>query len=496
MTHNDVVQTRSGPVRGTVGDGVRSFLGIPYAASPAGKFRFAAPQPPEPWTEVLPADRFGPTPPKAPYPAPLDVILREVEVPGDDWLTVNVWTPEHVDVPLPVLVWIHGGAFVNGNAAIPTYGGGPFARDGVVMVSLNYRLGVEGFALLADATAPANRGILDQIAALEWVRDNIAAFGGDPANVTICGESAGAMSVITLLTSPRAAGLFARAIAQSGTVQGAVAPEDAALVTAAVAEVLGIEPTAAAFADVAPEAVIAAQRAVVADVAATRDATRYGPTVIASGMTLPPVIDGEVVPIHPMAAIAGGAGADVPLLTGSNRDEYRLFLVPTGVAAAMTEEGLAGFTAAAGIPGPVLSRYRANRPDAHPGDVLCALLGDAFFRLPAFAVADARLASSAGTWVYEFAWPTPVADLGACHAVEIGFVFDNLAATGNDELAGADAPQSLADVMHAAWVAFARHGDPGWERHDSSRPVMVFDGDGASLAHDLRADERTIWVVG
>ena len=424
------------------------------------------------------------------------MILREVEVPGDDWLSVNVWTPEHVDVPLPVLVWIHGGAFVNGNAAVPAYGGHAFARDGVVLVSLNYRLGVEGFALLPDAAAPANRGILDQIAALEWVRDNVAAFGGDPANVTICGESAGAMSVITLLTSPRAAGLFAKAIAQSGTVQGAVAPDDAWLVTAAVAEAVGIEPTAAAFAAVAPKAIIEAQRAVVVDVAATRDANKYGPTVVASGMTLPPVIDGDVLPMHPMAAIVGGVGADVPLLTGTNRDEYRLFLVPTGVAAAMTEEGLSGFTAAAGIPGSVVSQYRANRADSRPGDILCALLGDAFFRLPAFAVADARLAAPAGTWLYEFAWSTSVADLGACHAVEIGFVFDNLAAAGNDELAGADAPQSLADVTHAAWVAYARDGDPGWERYDTSRPVMVFDGDGASLTHDLRADERKIWVAG
>jgi para-nitrobenzyl esterase len=499
MNHSDVVQTSSGPVRGTVRDGVRSFLGIPYAAPPIGTLRFAAPQPPEPWTDVLVADSFGPTPPKAAYLPPIDGILIETEVPGDGWLSVNVWAPEPVDgalpfhAPLPVLVWIYGGAFVNGNSAIPAYGGHAFARDGVILVSLNYRLGVEGFALLADAPAPANRGILDQIAALEWVRANIAAFGGDPANVTISGESAGAMSVTTLLVSPRASGLFAKAIAQSGTVQGAVTADDAALVTAAVAAALGTPATATAFAGIDPETMIGAQSRVTTELAATRDPAKFGASVVASSMAFPPVIDGDVLPVHPMAAVASGSGAGIPLLTGTNREEYRLFLVPSGLAGALTSEMLDGFTAAAAIPDKVVEVYRANRPDVIPGDLLSDLLGDAYFRLPAFAVADARR-SAAGTWLYEFGWPSPVLGLGACHALEIGFVFDNLNEPGGAKLTGPAAPQPLADLMHAAWVAFARDGDPGWARYDGSRPVMVFDGDGTTLVRDLRGDERSVWT--
>src|ERR1022692_3151294 len=189
--------TRYGTLRGRLSDGVVSFLGVPYAASPTGTLRFAAPKPPAAWTGVRDSGAFGPTPPKPDYPKPFDTLLAEPNIAGDDWLNLNIWTPDPTANGLPVLVWIHGGAFANGNSAIPVYDGHAFARDGVVLVTINYRLGIDGFALLPDP--PANRGLLDQIAALEWVRDNITAFGGDQASVTIFGESAGAMSVTTLL---------------------------------------------------------------------------------------------------------------------------------------------------------------------------------------------------------------------------------------------------------------------------------------------------------
>src|SRR5580698_323486 len=205
------VTTRQGAVRGDVTDGVTRFLGIPYAASPTGALRFRAPEPPPAWDGVRDCLTYGATPPKPDYAAPFDVILAEPDVPGDDWLNLNVWTPD-VDGSAPAMVWIHGGAFANGNNVVPIYDGHAFARDGVVLVSINYRLGIDGFAYLPDA--PANRGLLDQVAALEWVRDNIAAFGGDPARVTIFGESAGAMSVTTLLGMPAARGLFTGVIAQ------------------------------------------------------------------------------------------------------------------------------------------------------------------------------------------------------------------------------------------------------------------------------------------
>ena len=217
-----VVQTSHGKVRGRARDGVTAFLGIPYAAPPFGPGRFQAPRPPEPWDGVRDAFDYGPTAPKPGYPRPYDMLLPEPTTPGEDCLNLNVWTPEAGGAGLPVMVWIHGGAFRNGSGAVTVYNGRNFARDGIVCVTINYRLGVEGFANLPGA--PCNRGLLDQIAALEWVRDNIAGFGGDPANVTVFGESAGGMSVTTLVSLDL--GLFRRAIAQSGAGHIAQDPGD------------------------------------------------------------------------------------------------------------------------------------------------------------------------------------------------------------------------------------------------------------------------------
>src|ERR1700735_2525067 len=234
--------TACGEVRGQSRDGVTRFLGIPYAASPTGALRFRAPAAAQPWTGIRDADSLGATPPKPDYPVPLDQLLPEPNIPGDDWLTVNVWTPGRGGSGLPVMVWIHGGAFSNGNSAVPIYDGHAFARDGVVLVSINYRLGVDGFALLPDA--PANRGLLDQIAALEWVRDNAQAFGGDPANVTVFGESAGAMSIADLVASPLAEGLFRRAIVQSGHGELVRSQGAARRLTALIARRLRVAPDA------------------------------------------------------------------------------------------------------------------------------------------------------------------------------------------------------------------------------------------------------------
>ncbi len=488
------VTTRYGTVRGQVRDGVASFLGIPYAASPTGPLRFRAPAPPEPWDGVRDVGALGATPPKPDYAAPFDELLPEPNIPGDDWLNLNVWTPDPGGAGLPVMVWIHGGGFSNGNSAVPIYDGHAFARDGVVLVTINYRLGVDGFALLPDA--PANRGLLDQIAALEWVRDNIAGFGGDPGNVTVFGESAGAMSVTTLLAMPRARGLFARAITQSGSVQAAADPADAALVTKELGLSLGREPTAASLAVLRLPELIKAQTEVRDALAAGADPARFGATIVASALPFIPVVDGDLIPVRPMEAIAAGAGSAVPLLTGTTTEEFRLFLVPTGLAGLLDEPGLAGLLAVFGIPRPVADLYRANRPGASPGDVACALLTDRYFRLPALSVADARRGATAATYLYEFAWPSPVSGLGACHSLEIPFVFDNLSAEGAEPALGTAPPAQLAERMHAAWVAFARDGDPGWPACDESYPVMVFDSPGGGLANNPRADERAIWASG
>jgi para-nitrobenzyl esterase len=477
-------------VSGQVTDGVSRFLGIPYAASPTGPLRFQPPAPPPSWDGVRACDAFGPTPPKPDYAVPFDTILPEPNVPGDDWLNLNVWTPD-VTGSAPVMVWIHGGAFSNGNSAVPMYDGQAFARDGVVLVTINYRLGVDGFALLPDA--PANRGLLDQIAALEWVRDNIAAFGGDPSNVTIFGESAGAMSITTLLSIPRARGLFAKAITESGAAQAAATPADAALVTGELGRELGLDATAANLADVPLPRLIEAQAAVRDALSKQPDPARFGASIVLSSMAFIPVIDGDLIPAHPMVSIAAGAAADVPLLTGTTTDEYRLFLVPTGMTALITEEVLASLLPVLGINPPVVELYRSNRAGATPGDLLGALLTDMFFRLPALAIAEARTGGPAPTYVYEFAWPSPVTGLGACHSLEIPFVFDNLSASGAELVIGTDGPQHLASQMHEAWIAFARKGDPGWRAFDQDFPVRVFADGGETVELDPRGDERTIW---
>ncbi len=484
-----VVQTSHGKVRGRTRDGVTAFLGIPYAAPPFGPNRFREPRPPEPWDGVRDAFEYGPTAPKPGYPKPYDALLPDPDIPGEDCLNLNVWTPEPGAAGLPVMVWIHGGAFRNGSGAVPVYSGRNFARDGVVCVTVNYRLGVEGFANLPGA--PLNRGLLDQIAALEWVRDNIAAFGGDPGNVTVFGESAGGMSVTTLLSLDL--GLFRRAIAQSGAGSIAQDPDDAMLVTKEMAARLGIEPTAEAFAALDPAAILPAQSSVAAEVSMVPDPGRWGATTAAGGMSLTPVLDGTLLARRPEDAIAAGAGRDVDLLIGYTSEEFRFFLMPTGLADQLTDEVVGLVTTGMGVPAGLPGAYRDRYPEMTAGELMATIITDHLFRIPANRAAAGHAASGGRTWMYEFAWRSPNHGLGACHALELGFVFDNLTAV-EEGLTGPNPPQALADRMHRHWVDFAASGDPGWERFDpSARPVRTFDGPGDATAADPRGDVRKLW---
>ena len=482
-----VVQTAYGKVRGSVKDGIRSYLGIPYAAPPFGARRFAPPGPPDPWEGVRDATSFGPTAPKPGYPSPYNVLLPDPEIPGEDCLNLNIWAPEGDG--LPVMVWIHGGAFRNGSGSVAVYNGANFARDGVICVTINYRLGVEGFAYLPGAAAPANRGLRDQIAALTWVRDNIAAFGGDPGNVTVFGESAGGMSVSALLSLDL--GLFRRAIAQSGAGNVAQTPDDALLVTKEIAARLGVEPTAEGFAALDPDTIMPVQTAVSQEVAALPDPGRWGASTASTGMALIPVVDDDLLARRPEEAVADGAGRDVDLLVGYTAEEFRLFLFPTGLAGAITPELVGVSAAGLGAPPSVVAAYRAAHPELSAGELLATLITDALFRVPANRLAEGH---AGRTWMYEFGWRSPIDGLGACHALELGFVFDNLGAPDTIELAGENPPQALADVMHKAWVDFATHGDPGWRPFDpDERPVKVFDGGRNPVVFDPRGEDRRRW---
>ncbi|GGS82447.1 MULTISPECIES: carboxylesterase/lipase family protein [Streptomyces] len=454
--------TAWGAVEGRPGPGgTAAFLGIPYAAPPVGPLRFAAPRPPRPWEGVRDAGAYGPTAPKAPYSPTFAALLADPVVPGDDCLNLNVWTPSpDPGAKLPVMVWLHGGALTRGSSAVPVYDGTAFARDGVVLVSANYRLGVLGYGLFPDA--PANRGLLDQIAALAWVAQNIEAFGGDPARVTVFGQSAGAISTGALLAAPPAAGLFAQAALQSGAPE--VLPRERVRAhVRRMAALLKVPATAAAFAAVPLPRLLAAQEA------ASR---RSGP--LAGGPALGLVADPATLPEDPLPA---AARSGVPLLLGWTSDEYRLWLAPTGAVRLLDRLGplaVALARARSGKDRDALRTLRTALPGASPAAYAGQLLTDHRLRDPLRRLAGAP--RPAPSYVYEFAWPSQIPGLGACHALELGFVFDTLAVPEASWLAGPGAPQELADRMHAAWVRFARTGDPGWPAWDGGGPPMVFGG--------------------
>ncbi|GAA3763482.1 para-nitrobenzyl esterase [Spinactinospora alkalitolerans] len=489
-----VAKTRAGEVRGVRNDGIAVFRGIPYAAAPVGPDRFRPPRAPERWDGVRDATEFGPTAPRPAYPETVGQLLVERFIPGEDVLNLNVWTPDLGAAGLPVMVWIHGGAFTNGSGSEPIYEASAFARDGVVAVTFNYRLGADGFCLLEDA--PANLGLLDQIAALEWVRDNIAGFGGDPGNVTVFGESAGAMSVATLLSIPRTEGLFRRAVAQSGAGNAVADPRDAATVARVLAERLGVAPTAEALSGVATEDLLREQSRISLEVRGGSDPEVWGERIAGGSMMLPfaPVLDGALIEHMPTEAMRAGAGHGVDLLFGSNTEEYRLFLAPTGLLDLVSEDHLPGYLARAGLAAGASAVYGASGPLSTPGDVLSAVITDQRFRIPAYRMAEARAKAPAGTFGYEFAWRTPQMDgrLGACHALEIPFVFDNLAVGSG--LTGPDAPEALAAAMHGAWVRFAATGDPGWPRWTPhTRTAMRFDHPASAVVDDPGAETRRLW---
>ncbi|MGW7381985.1 carboxylesterase/lipase family protein [Streptomyces sp. NPDC054794] len=478
-----VVGTPYGAVRGRRERGIAVFRGIPYAAPPFGPRRFRAPEPPEPWDSVRDAGAFGPTAPKPPYSEAFAHYLSDPVVPGDDCLNLNVWTPEPgPGARLPVLVWLHGGALTRGSSAVPVYDGHAFARDGVVLVSVNYRLGVEGYGLFPDA--PANLGLRDQLAALHWVHRSIAAFGGDPDRITLAGQSAGAISTGALIAAPQAQGLVRRAVLQSGPPEVSDRDKVRRMVRRMAAR-LKIPATAEAFAAVDRERLLRAQ----AEVGRLSSPVLGGP---AFGI----VVDGDLVPRDPLEAlVAGEAARGVDLLLGWTRDEYRLWLVPGGLLERVDRLGpvaLAGAMARCRCGHEVPRGYRALRPRAATAEIVGQMVTDHLLRIPLQSLADARPGSS---YVYEFAWPSNLPDLGACHALELGFVFDTGDAPDSAKLAGEGAPRELCDTMHGAWVRFAATGDPGWEPWGPSHPVRIL-GDGEPRTVDGPRDaEFALWAA-
>jgi para-nitrobenzyl esterase len=451
-----VVRIGGGSVRGQHEDGIAVFRGMPFAQPPVGELRFAAPRPARPWDGVREAIAFGPQPPQAavlsrPHPLAADAD------PGD-WLTINVWSPDPGTSGLPVLVWIYGGGYRSGSASQPMYDGTKLARGGVVVVTGNHRVGVEGFAQLPGVQA--NRGLLDDVAALRWVQENIAAFGGDPDRVTVFGESAGAGAVACLLVMPTAVGLFRRAIAQSlpGTF---FTPALAADATAAIAAQAGLPPTADAFAATEP-----GQLELAADAVLPRDHPRWGP-VAYTPVPFSPVVDGEVLPSTPWQALASGTARNVDLLAGHNRDECRRLMESDETLAGVTAEQAAELLDGL-LPGGE-KLYRSAYPQAGPALLYELVLSDWLFRMPTLHLAQAHAAAGGTTYLYELRYEA--GEFGACHALDVPLVFGSAGELG-EFLLGEPRPASavaLGDLMRAEWTAFAASGDPGWTPYSIGR---------------------------
>ncbi|MCC7075593.1 MAG: carboxylesterase/lipase family protein [Acidimicrobiia bacterium] len=476
------VETSYGKVSGFDDDGILTFLGIPYAAPPVGDLRFKPPRPPRPWTGTREATAWGLTPPQPALP-----ITTGLPPQGEDCLHVSVWTPATQGADRPVMVWIHGGAFMVMAASDPGWNGRNLAAaTGAVIVSVEYRTGALGFMHLADAFGPefdgsGCAGILDQIAALDWVRTNAEVFGGDPTHVTVFGESAGAMSVGTLLAMPSARGLFHRAILQSGAAHTVVDREAAAAGTELFLDVAGVDgPTE--LSSLPPETIIDLQNRTTLDIIRNRRGAQR-----ALGIAWCPVVDGQVLPERPVDAVAAGAAGEIPIVVGTTKDEFRLF---STLMSAPVPRDIEKFESRVryvfdgdGDAEAIAHGYVDDAGgDVHAGAV--DFLTDLVFRIPAERLAAAQAPHRDDTRMYRFDYPSPLLDgrLGACHAIELPFLFDPSQDSVMALLAGPERPIELTRAVQGVWSDFA-HGGTGsvgpledWETWTpTGRATAVFD---------------------
>ncbi len=475
-------------------DGVVAFLGLPFAEPPVGDLRFKPPVAIETWDSPVVASEFGPS-----CPQPADELYADQD---EDCLTLNVWTPSADGAKRPVMVWVHGGGWVYEGTVDPLYSGAHLAARGdVVVVSMEYRLGVFGFSHFEEIPGSGNAGLLDQKLAFEWVRDHIEAFGGDPDNVTLFGESAGGMSATALMAMPSAKGLFHKAIAQSGAGGTAREAAYAKGVADKFLSLTGVsEP--AELSELSTDELLSAQALLIED-------------AFLEDLLFGTVVDGDVIPEPPIQAIAKGSAADIPLLTGTTRDETRLWIlyvdllanVPLDVAMAFIPSGERAIPEGKTVDD-VIAIYESNRPGAEPGVITHAAGTDIFFRLPAIRFLEAQLTHQPdNTFFYRFDWlppfpASPEIDFGSPHGAELAFMFGS---QGWPEAYGTErVPRPLTDQLMDAWLAFAKTGDPNhpnmpaWPSYDvSDRFTMVFDGTdtaaSSEVLSDPAGDERAFW---
>ncbi len=479
---NPIVATQSGKVEGIqTKNGVLAFLGIPFGQPPRGDLRFAPPVEVSPWDGVRDATRAGCSAPQM-----LDDLEPSSKFTQDeDCLNLDIWTPGVDGKKRPVIVYIHGGAFIGGGSNDPVYNGANISKHGdIVFASINYRIGMLGFLYLEDFGAEfkgsGSNGIRDQVMALRWIKNNIARFGGDPENITIMGESAGAQSVFALIGLPEAKGLFQKGIAESGTINAFRTREEAADLTKQFMRIANVTDIAG-LRRLKPAEVIDAQ---------VRLASEVGP--MTSRMSAP-VVDGTVIPKDLLAAIQDGAAAGISLLNGTVHDEYCYWI---GYYPVLKTKKLDQFLAENPWPARKLGdrkqavldfynkKYPTPGPDKSSVSSSVAFVTDLQFLMQHIRVSEAQ-AKHAKVWMYRFDWKSQVPNkeyLNACHAIEVPFVLNTFSSELADEIVGPNPPMALSEVVQDAWISFARTGDPNhkglpeWPAFDlSRRATMIFD---------------------
>jgi para-nitrobenzyl esterase len=497
LTHREapVVTTEYGRVVGVYSGGVAAFKGIPYAAPPLGRLRWRAPRPPEPWDGELDASRYGPI---APQPRAA-ISGDQPPTTSEDCLTLNVFAPRGAGDDLPVMVWIHGGAYYLGSSADPMFDGTGLARRGeVVVVTLNYRVGALGyldFSSFATHDEPfeSNLGQRDQMAALEWVQRNIAAFGGDPARVTVFGESAGGGAITTLMTTPSAADLFGGAIVESAPVGSVYSRERA---RGFAERFLGIVNVSARN--------IGLLRSLPVETLtdACETLVQSNPLSSPGTIAVAPVVDGELVPEYPLDAFRSGAALRVPMLIGTNRHEAQLFKLMRSPILPTTARGIDAMVENLGLR-EALAIPRAYR--GYPSRAAALHIStDAAFRMPSIWAAAAH-SEYAPTWMYEFDYVPPVLKalgLGAVHGSELPYVWGNkpgnpLAAV---PLGGTKWAAQIAERIQSRWLEFAHTHEPNppgiepfWPRYDTKTRSTLMINRSDRIVDDPGYTQRRVW---
>ncbi|EFU6057209.1 carboxylesterase family protein [Escherichia coli] len=481
-TPTPIVNTENGKVQGyRTYENINVYKGVPYAANPfTPERRFQNPSPVQPWQGIKETITDSPVPqPGRKASQPL------VGSTGD--LTLNIWQPDITEDKLPVMVWIPGGAWIREDATEPVYDGSVFAKKGVIVVTVNYRVGVDGFMHFNQR--PDNRGLADQIAALKWIQRNIANFGGDPERVTLFGQSAGAGSIAIHLGNPETKGLYKQAILQSPPVQW-ISQENASRITQQFTDNLGLPATPEAVATVPFKDLVQNVLKVGEQI---KDPAHWGRLSL-GGTAFLPVADGKMIIKNPLEDLSLNNSNHVPVLVGCTDSEFRLYLIPGGDLQKITDNDVTSIINEIGLPVTALQAYTKNKIAADTsGDIYAQIMSDYTFRMPALTIAQI-LNRNKNTWFYHFSWRSPVynGQLGASHFVDVPFTFGTIHTKEAENFIGNNPPQSLSEKMNNAWVSFAKNGNPGWPYFsDRNNKIMVFN----TKSYESTLDDAQISVM-